>query len=326
MDDTKKLHVGADLGGTKILAVVVDAAGRKLAAAKSKTLVAAGTDGIPAAVRDTIEAALAKAGAVWDDAGDIGVAVPGAVDTATGIVLHAPNLGWRNEPVKEKFEQVFGRGVYLDNDVNCGVLGERQFGAAKGFDNVVAFFPGTGIGGGVVVNGKLIRGIRGIGGELGHETIKYRGRVCGCGKRGCLEAYCSKTAFSKRFEKLIHRQRRQSLLSSLTNGDFTVLRSKVLAQAYRSGDRVVREVLDEGAEYLGVATANLMAILGPDIVVYGGGIMEELGKELLPVIREHLDQNLFGLAPEDVKLAVTPLKGCSGALGAAYLAMTKGVA
>lgn len=314
------LTLGVDLGGTKILAVLLDEDLSVLARAKVATDVAGGVDGISRQMRATADAALRDAGAGWDDVVAIGAAVPTAVDPRTGDALHAPALGWRNVPVRDVLLRTFEREVALENDVNCGTLAEHRLGAGRGADTMVGYFLGTGLGGGLIVGGRLHRGLRGLAGELGHEIVVQGGRSCGCGRRGCVEAYASKTAFLHEFQRRIVRRGEGSLLADHLR-DYTRLRSKHLRKAWRADDRVTREVLTEGCHYLGVATSNLYAVLAPDRVVYGGGVMEALGDELLPLVRESARQCVFGLDPDDLDLRLSELGDDAVPLGAALVAL-----
>lgn len=312
--------IGIDLGGTKVLAVAVNEKGEIVARAKQKTEVGSGVALIGRQMKEAAEEALAELKAGWDDVKRIGVAIPASVDSATGDALHAPALGWKNEPVRETLEEIFGRSINLENDVNCGVLGEYHGGAGKGHESVAGYFVGTGLGGGLILDGKLWHGRCNVAGEFGHEIVRAKGRRCGCGKRGCVEAYCSKTAFSKKFRKLIDKKGRSSVLTDLMDGDFNKrLKSKTLAKAYRQGDKVTVKVVDKGMEMLGIAASNLMAVVAPDCIILGGGVMEALGPELLPVVRDSLDRHLFGITPKDVTLKLSALGDDAVPLGAALL-------
>lgn len=315
------LTVGIDLGGTKIMAIVVDGDGKILARNKGDTPQKATVEALATFMRDLASGALKEAGADWKAVQNVGIAVPSSVDQATGMVLHSPALGWRNLPVRETLQKVFGRPVFLDNDVNCGVYAEARLGAGKGYNCVVGYFVGTGTGGGVVIGGKLHRGKRGAAGELGHEIVRVNGRRCGCGHRGCLEAYCSKTAFARRFDRLINKRGQKSLLPDILGGnDFARnLKSRALAKAYRKEDAVVCQVVNKGAKMLGVAVANVMAVLAADCVVIGGGVMEALGDELLPKVRASAELHLFGLAKDDLVLVLSKLGDDAVPLGAALL-------
>jgi len=317
----QRITLGIDLGGTKILALAVEEGGEVVGRAKEKTSVDGGIEGIAVQLKRAADAALANAGRTWDEVRGVGIAVPGAVHPDTGAVLHAPALGWRNVPARKVFSGVFGRDVAVENDVNAGTLAEYKLGAARGSDTVVGYFVGTGLGGGVIVNGQLHRGRTGVAGELGHEIVRYKGRMCGCGHRGCIEAYCSKTAFCKQFRKLILKKGKKSVLTEIVRDpSFRNIRSSELKKAFKRGDSVTRKVLRKGALMLGVATANLCAILAPDCVVYGGGVMEALGDALMEWVREGFAAHLFGITPDAVRLELSQLGDDAVPLGAAVAA------
>lgn len=314
-------RVGIDLGGTKILAIAVDADGKIRGRAKCDTPAGAGLEAIARRMQELAGEALQSAGVTWEAVTGIGVAVPSAVDPQSGVVLHAPALGWKNLKAAEAFKTAFKRAVALDNDVNCGTLAEARLGAGRGATCMVGYFVGTGLGGGIVIGGQLHRGLRGCAGELGHETVRANGRRCGCGKRGCLEAYCSKTAFARRLNRMINRRGMKSTITEYVDDpSFKTLKSKALAKAYREGDAVVCAVVDKGVRMLGVAVANMMAVLAPDCIVLGGGVMDALGKELLSKVEEAALEHLFALQPRDLRLRLSALGDDAVALGAALLA------
>ena len=314
----RDITLGIDLGGTKILALAVAPDGEVLARAKKKTAAGGSLEEIAAQLRDAADAALGKTDAAWSDVRAVGIAVPGAVHPDSGIVLHAPALGWKMAPAKEVFSSVFGMETVIENDVNAGVLAEYTLGAARGADTVVGYFVGTGLGGGVIIDGVLRRGRTGVAGELGHEIVRYNGRRCGCGHRGCIEAYCSKTAFCKQFRKRILKKKEKSILPEIVRDPtFRNIRSSELRKAFEQGDAVTRAVLKKGARMLGVASANLCAIVAPECIVYGGGVMEALGEALMDWIREGFEEHLFGISPDDVRLEISRLGDYAVPLGAA---------
>ncbi len=313
--------LGIDLGGTKILAVVIDRRNAVLARAKADTPIATGVDAICARIKAVADQAVAAAGIPWPQIAKVGVAIPASVDPESGDALHAPALGWRNQPVRPTLEELFGQPVALENDVNCGTLAAARAGVARDCRCVVGYFLGTGLGGGIVIDGHLHTGKKGAAAELGHEIVRAGGRRCGCGKRGCIEAYASKTAFCRRFHKLIHRRGRESLLTELTDNDFTQgIKSSALRKAYLAGDPVTLEVVHEGMKMLGIACANMMSVLGPDCIVLGGGVFEALGKELFPVVVKAARKNLFAYAPEDLDMRLSMLSDDAVPVGAALIA------
>jgi glucokinase len=320
-----KYTVGIDLGGTKILAIVVTPGLKVISRSKCKTKSELGIDGTGRGMKAAAGDALKEAGLAWKDVGDVGIAVPTPVDPKTGDALHSPALGWRNQPLRKKFRDIFRKPIYLENDVNCGTLAEFRCGAAKGYRHVVGYFVGTGLGGGIVINGRLHTGIRGSAGELGHEIVEYNGRKCGCGKLGCVEAYCSKTAFCRQFHKLIVVDKEKSLLSEYDDNGFKGIKSGVLLKCYREGDKITRKVVNKGFYMLGLAAANQASIIAPECIVFGGGVMEAFQKSAMPFIRKGFEENLFALSPDDLRLKLSKLGDDAVPMGAAILAMEKGV-
>ncbi len=316
--------VGIDLGGTKILATVVSPKFKVVARSKCKTKSELGIDGTGKRMKEAANEALADAGLSWNDIASVGIAVPTPVDPETGDALHSPALGWKNQPLRNKFRKIFRKPIYLENDVNCGTLAEFRCGAAKGYRHVVGFFLGTGLGGGIIIDGRLHTGVRGSAGELGHEIIHFKGRKCGCGKLGCLEAYCSKTAFCRQFHKLIVEEGKKSLLSDYTDNDFKGIKSGVLLKCYNAKDKITRRVLNRGFYLLGLAAANQASIISPECIVFGGGVMEAFKKLAMSHIRRGFEENLFALSKNDIKLKLSALGDDAVPVGAAILAMEKG--
>ena len=319
-----KYTVGIDLGGTKILAIVVSNKMEVVSRSKCKTKSELGIDGTGYRMKETAEEALKEAGLNWKNVTNIGIAVPTSVDPCTGDALHAPALGWINQPLRSRFQQIFKKKIYLENDGNLGTLAEFKCGAAKGFKHVVGYFVGTGLGGGVIINGRLHTGVRGCAGELGHEIIEYSGRKCGCGKLGCIEAYCSKTAFCRQFRKLIVEDGAKSLLSEYAENNFKSIKSNVLLRCYKAKDRITRRVVDSGFYALGLAAANQASIIAPECIVFGGGVVEAFSKTVMPLIKRGFKENLFALSPDDIKLRLSSFGDDAVPMGAAVFAMAKG--
>ncbi|NOY74269.1 MAG: ROK family protein [Kiritimatiellaeota bacterium] len=315
----KKARIGIDLGGTKIYAVVVDETDKVIGKAKSPTPSGATVADTAVVMLETAKAAAKLAGVRFSAFKNIGVAMPGAVTENSDLVFGAHNLGWNGVPAKAEFEKWFGKPVALGNDVNCGVLAEARLGAGKGAETVIGFFMGTGLGGGVVLNGKLLTGSHGLAGEFGHVIIRKNGRQCSCGHKGCLEAYASKVGMAAKFQELINNRGEKSLLTEYIAGDFSKLKSSALAKAYKAGDKVTMEVLDKAAYSLGLGAASVAAVIDPDRIVFGGGVIEALGKKLMSFIRKGFDEHLFALRPEQIELTVSELGDDAVALGATLL-------
>ena len=210
--------IGVDMGGTKILSAVIDAEGNILGTAKVPTKAGKGAVAVIDRIADCVQKAVSKSGVAAESIQAIGIGAPGPLDPATGVVIFAPNLGWRDVPLKAELEARTGFLTFVDNDVNVGTLGEHVFGAGRGVQNVVGIFVGTGIGGGIILHGELFHGASKTAGEIGHIIVKAGGPRCGCGTRGCLEAIASRTAMTKQFQKAILKKGQKSVLSELTGG------------------------------------------------------------------------------------------------------------
>jgi glucokinase len=268
-------RVGFDLGGTKMLAVVYDDDFQTLGRKRTKTNAQEGKKAGLVRIADTIDKALANAGIDRDRLGSIGVGCPGPLDLDKGILFSTVNLGWKNVDVKEILEGEFGCPVIVSNDVDSGVYGEYRFGAGVGSRCVLGVFPGTGIGGGCVYDGKIVRGKNSSCMEVGHIEVMPGGPLCGCGARGCLEAVASRLAISAAAAQAAFRGQAPHLHATAgTNlGD---IRSGVLASSIAAGDNVVEEIVREAARYIGVAVAGIVHLMAPDTVVLGGGLVEAM--------------------------------------------------
>lgn len=270
-----KAWVGFDLGGTKMLAKVFDAEFKTLGKKRRKTN---GREGLKAGLERivvTINDALEKAGLEAKDIGGIGVGSPGPLDLDKGIILDTPNLGWKNAPLKKTLEKAFGCPAVVVNDVDSGVYGEYRFGAGRDSHCALGVFPGTGIGGGCVYDGKIIRGRTRSVMEFGHMQVIPGGPLCGCGRRGCVEAVASRLAISAAAAAAAFRGEAPKLLE-LAGMDLSNIRSGVLVQAIEGGDHVIEEIVRDAARWLGVAIGNVVNLLGPDVVILGGGLVEAM--------------------------------------------------
>ena len=228
---------------------------------------------------------------------------PGVIDQDRGIVLFTPNLPWRNYDIAGAMKKKFGAPFFVGNDVNLGVLGEYKFGAAQGYKNIVGFFPGTGMGGGLILDGKLFTGNQFKAAEYGHMTLDPDGPLCGCGQSGCLEVFSSKRGMSDYIRQQVGRKRPCMLAEDVANGG--IFRSKRLKKALAAKDEVAMEAVDRACHYLAIATGNMINTISPDLVIYGGGIMEAMGPLFLEKILKELDRYcMVSIRPTvDVKLA-----------------------
>jgi glucokinase len=274
---SKQYAVGIDVGGTKLLAGVVDVeTGKVLGSGRKRTRPEKGadffTDRLMTVVQDAIDAAdLPNSSPL----ASIGIGVAGQVDREHGILLTGPNLsaGLNNLPVARLLENRFSLPVTLGNDVEVATVGEQHYGAAQGVDDFVCVFVGTGIGSGIVEGGALYRGATGTAGEIGHTIVQYNGRLCGCGGRGHLEAYASRTAITRVVLAELARGRRSVLRDLVSPGD-TTIRSKVIARCLDANDEMVTEAVTDAADYLGAGLGSLITFYNPKRVVLGGGLIE----------------------------------------------------
>ncbi len=312
--------IGMDLGGTKILAAVVNKRGRIQGEAKTKTRPDEGPEAILKRMAAVARQAVRNAQVDWSAIQGLGVGAPGPLNPETGIVHHAPNLpGWDEVPLAPRLSKLLGIPVFLENDVNLGTLGEHVLGAGRGTKDMAGIFVGTGVGGGLILGGKLRSGYRHAAAEVGHMVVLAGGPVCGCGKQGCLEALASRTAIERDIRAALNTGR-ESLVSGLSKGD-EPLTSGILAEAFRQGDPLVTEVLSRAQWYLGLLTASIVNLIDPEMVVLGGGLVEAMGEEFLEPIRQTARQHFIQQADADqVQIVAARLGDHAGVLGAAVLA------
>lgn len=312
--------IGVDLGGTKFAAgAVSDDGTRQYAFAAEPTLPERGADDIVARmgrlVERVIAGTIAETRAARTDFIGVGIGAPGPLRRADGMVVVAPNLGWRDYPLRDHLAAVTGLPTTLDNDANCATLAEWWAGAARGANTVVGMTIGTGIGGGLIIDGRLHHGSNDVAGEIGHTTIETAGRRCKCGNYGCLEAYASGPAIADRAREALDSDG-ASVLRSVTNGDLAALTAEHVYDAARGGDDVAREVVRDTARYLGVGVANLLNVINPDVVVLAGGVTQA-GELILVPLRAEVRRRAFRPAVEAARIVPGMLGGRAGVIGAA---------
>ena len=271
--------LGIDLGGTKTLAAVIKlSSGEVVASARKRTRAERGQDFVGQRTIELARAALTSADLPQDaELLGIGVGAAGQIDRQHGIILDAPNLGVKNMELGALLGKEFGKPVSIGNDVEVAALGEYLFGSGRHYKNFVCVFIGTGIGSGIVQNGRIYTGLTGTAGEAGHMTIVAGGRICGCGSRGCLEAYASRTAITKAIMAEIHHGRKSVLADEaalqLKEGE-TIIRSGLIADAIQQKDTLTIEIVTEAADYLGYGLASIMNFYNPEAIILGGGVIE----------------------------------------------------
>lgn len=270
-------YIGLDVGGTKILGGLFDENGNLLKQAKRATKASRGTETILKQIFRVIDELIETPD---NKIVAIGAGVPGIIEE--GKILFTPNLPWDNYPLKEVLEKKYNLLVGIDNDATTSLLGEWKYGSATGAKNVVGIFVGTGIGGGILINGVPYTGSIGAAGELGHMIVAPEGPYCGCGARGCLESVASKTAIQKKINNQISRGRK-TVFENYFKENY-ILKSSHFKEALKANDELAIEIIDELSYYLGVGAASIMNIFNPDVIVFGGGLISAMGNIILPKI------------------------------------------
>jgi len=322
MPPTKRQQyiVGVDLGGTNIVVGAMSADGLNHHAMRSMPTGAEhGADGVSDRIVGMIEGVIldtaAKTGATREDFIGVGVGAPGPLDREKGLVVVAPNLGWRNFPLRDRISDRLNLPVTLDNDANCATVGEWWQGAAKGGNTVIGMTIGTGIGGGLIIDGKLFHGASDVAGEIGHTTIDLNGRHCKCGNYGCLEAYASGPAIATRAREVLVREETASLLPSIVNGRLDNITAEIVYKAAQQGDAVANEIVRDTARYLGAGIANLLNIINADVVVVAGGVTQA-GDALFVPLRAEVRRRAFRPAVDATRIVPGLLPGTAGVVGA----------
>ena len=315
-----KLFASVDLGGTNIACALGGADGKLVCERKTPTRSHEGPQAVLKRIAELVNEAVHEAGA---KPAALGMGVPGLADVEKGVTKFLPNLPtqWRDVPVRENLAPAVGCDVFLLNDVRMATLGELTFGHGKGVSTMVFFALGTGVGGGVVVDGKLRLGPLGAAGELGHQTILPDGPLCGCGNRGCLETVASGPALTAEGVRLMLSGQAPKL-HGRTKGEASAVTPAAMADAAREGDASVREAIERYAGFLGIGAANVITALHPELVVIGGGVAE-MGDLLLDSIRRTVKERVRMMPPESVRIEPSLLGEKAGALGGIALAMQK---
>jgi glucokinase len=320
MSVKERYIVGVDLGGTNIVAGAMPLDGsREIAMHTTQTLADGGAnsvvDRIVAMIEQVIAETIGETGAERSDFLGVGIGSPGPLDRENGVVLVTPNLGWKNFPLRDEISKRVGLDATLDNDANCATLGEFWCGAAVGGRNVIGMTLGTGIGGGLILDGKLYHGASDAAGEIGHTTIDSTGRRCKCGNYGCLEAYASGPAIAERAREALRGDESESILLAMVDGDSTRITAQIVYEASKRGDAVAREVVRETARFLGAGVSNLINIFNPDVVVLAGGVTQA-GDALFEPLRAEVRRRAFQSAVEACRIVPGALPLSAGVVGA----------
>ena len=310
--------LGIDLGGTNIVAGVVDENYKIIATAKRKTNCPRPAEEIVADMAAAALEAVENAGLKLQDIEAAGVGSPGSIDPENGMVCTSNNLDFTMVPLAQMLKDKTGIDFYLENDANAAAYGEFIAGAGKGAKNFIMITLGTGVGGGIIINGKIYSGSDFAGGELGHTVILADGEGCTCGRKGCWEAYASATALIRQ-TKAKMAECKDSKMWELVNGDINAVSGRTSFDAMRQGDKAGAEVADQYIKYISIGIANNINIFRPEILAIGGGISKE-GDNLLVPLREKLKGNIFAYNSKmQTEVVAAKLGNDAGIIGAAYI-------
>ncbi len=310
------IYIGIDLGGTNIAAGIVDENGT-LVAKKSVPTGAERT--AEAVIKDMAQVAMdvvKENGYTMDDVVSIGIGSPGSVDKEKGELIYANNLPFSHTPMRAEMQKYIQKPIYIDNDANCAAWGEAVAGGAKGVQDFVAITLGTGVGGGIVINGKLYSGFNFTGGELGHMVIHTDGEPCSCGRKGCWEAYASATALIRQTKQAAEENKDSKLWDFYKkDGKFS---GRTAFLAAREGDKAAQTVVDNYIKYVGCGLANIINIFQPEVVAVGGGVANE-GDALLNPVREYVKKETYAKDIKQCRIERAFLGNDAGIIGAALL-------
>ena len=313
-----KYCIGVDLGGTNIAVGLVDLKSKKIVKQHSvKTNAPRSCEEICADIAAVCRKLCAMEGIEMSMLSWVGVATPGI--TKDGIVVSATNLGWQNAKLGKILAEATGVHTYVANDANAAAYAEAIWGSGAGAESLIAFTLGTGVGGGIVIGGKIWEGVNGFAAEMGHAIVDPQGRLCGCGRRGCLEAYCSATALIKETKRMMSLYPESAMWAEV-DGDVERVSGKTAFRAMEKGDRAATLVVNEFVDYLALGIANAINIFQPDVVCVGGGISRE-GDVLLNPIRERVLHLSFGIESSRTKVVAATFRNDAGILGAALLGL-----
>jgi glucokinase len=321
MPAKKEFIVGIDMGGTRLRALVVDAHNQVLGMQRAPTNPKQKPERLVGDLVLLVKGTVEQAHLRLSDLRTVSIGVPGAVDPERGIVHHAPNLGWKKVPLGPQLEALLHVPVFVENDVNIGVMGEYVLGAGQGAHDLVGIFVGTGIGGGILRDGLLYQGARGAAGEVGHIIVEVNGPRCGCGNLGCAEALASRTAMERDVRAALRRGEKSIVPKLMQERGRQRMTSSIIQKAMKQHDPLMEKVMERAQFYLGILVANVVNMLDPECVIIGGGIVARLGKDYVTPIRKTAYEHF--LRRHDarrVKIVPGLLGDDAGPLGAVALA------
>ena len=318
----QELFIGVDLGGTKILAGVFTPQLKVQQTAKLSTKAERGFDAVVARIARCVRDVVDEADLSLKNIRAIGIGAPGAIDPDSGEVIFAPNLRWEDAPLKKELERALDIPVFVENDCNICTLGVYEVELKSKPRNLIGIFLGTGIGGGIILDGKLYSGFNKTAGELGHMVLQVGGPKCGCGNNGCFEALASRTAIFREIQKAV-KDGGKTVLTEMLGSDLADLKSGDLRKALRKNDKLVEKVIEDAAEYTGIAIANLINIFNPEVVVVGGGVIDALEDEMMSIIVETAMDYAMPGTTYGIEIIASKLGDLAGITGGAVLAKQK---
>lgn len=312
-----KYSIGVDLGGTNIKVGIVNEAYEIVGRSSVKTGMPAADTVIADRIAEAVRLACEDAGISLDDAEHMGIGTPGAADRSSGVVLYSNNLHFKNTDLRSLLSERLGKVSYVENDANAAVYGEMLAGSAAGYRNVLLLTLGTGVGGGVIINGKIFAGSNNFGAELGHVVVEFGGKLCTCGRKGCLESYASATGLISMTKEAMEADKSSALWTLA--GSLDGVNGKTAFDGMRAGDKTGAAVVDRYLAYLGCGIANMVNVFQPEIVLLGGGICKE-GEYLTKPLEAIMHDQVFGKGLVPVpKLDIAKLGNDAGIIGAAFL-------
>ncbi|HBN11002.1 MAG TPA: glucokinase [Ruminococcus sp.] len=317
-----KYYIGIDLGGTNIVAGVVDENYRIITKATTKTNCPRPEKEIAADMAKVALEAAQKACISIDDIEWIGIGTPGIANSETGIIEYSNNLGFENTPMVDYIREYIDKPVFIENDANAAAYGEFVAGAAKGANNAVCITLGTGVGGGIVIDGKIYSGSNFAGAEIGHTVIEVDGAQCSCGRKGCFEAYSSATGLIRMTKEAMYKDK-ESKMWQMTEERGGKVSARTAFDCMREGDKSAKEVTDKYIKYLAAGITNTINIFQPDILCIGGGVCNEGDALLIPVKKIVQEEVYTRNSPKNTEIVIAKLGNDAGIIGAAFLGKAK---
>ncbi len=311
-------NIGIDLGGTNIKVGVVNEKCEIIGKSNIKTNLPRPSEEIAESIAEGVRLACEDAGIKLSEVNSVGIGTPGTANRNTGVVLYSCNLDFHDFELGKVLSEKLGTEIYVENDANAAAFGEVVNGAGKGYKNVVVVTLGTGVGGGIIIDGKIYTGFNFCGAELGHTVIRYGGRQCGCGRKGCFEAYSSATALINMTKEAMEADRNTKMWE-LSGNSIDNVDGKTAFDGMRAGDETAKSVVENYINYLGCGLVNIVNTFQPELLLIGGGICKE-GENLTKPLQKIIEKESYCIDPErSTKLDIAKLGNDAGIIGAAYL-------